>query len=96
MLAGDKLWNERQVGYLRGGPAKLKDDDERDKVGQTGPLRGEGVTAQTLVEDKGKGQHDAQRTWVTHTQANRKHKNMKFGIMFIDSCYVIFINYTHI
>ena len=65
VFTGDQLWNERQVGDLCGGPAELKDDDEWDEVGQTGPLRGECVTAQTLVEDEGKGQHDAHSTWMT-------------------------------
>ena len=55
MLTGDQLWNERQVGDLRGGPAKLKDYDERDEIGQACQLRSEGVTAQTLVKDEGKG-----------------------------------------
>lgn len=55
MLTGDQLWNERQVGDLGGGPAELKHDDERDEVGQTGPLRGEVAAAQALVEDEGKG-----------------------------------------
>lgn len=61
MLTGDQLWDERQVGDLRGGPAKLEDDDEWGKVDQAGPLRSVRVTAQALVEDEGKGHHHTQR-----------------------------------
>lgn len=57
MLTGDQLRNERKVGDLRCGPAELKDDDERDEVGQADPLRGERIAAQTLVKDEGEGQH---------------------------------------
>lgn len=80
MLTGDQLWDERQVGDLSGGPAELKDNDERDKVGQAGPLRGVGVTAQTLVEDEGKGQHHAQCTWITHTEANITKKDFQYTV----------------
>ena len=62
MLTGDQLRNERQVWDLSGCPAELKDDDERDKIGQTGPLRGASAAAQTLVEYEGKGQQHAQCT----------------------------------
>ncbi len=68
MLTGDQLRDERQVGDLSGSPAKLKDDDEGYEVGQTGPLRGDGAAAQTLVEDEGKGQQHAQSAWLTHRQ----------------------------
>lgn len=68
MLTADQLRNERQVGDLSGGPAELKDDDERAKVGQTGPLWGVRAAAHTLVEDEAKGQQHAQRTWRTHPQ----------------------------
>lgn len=72
MLTGDQLRNERQVGDLSGGPAELEDDDEWDEVGQTGPLRGTGTAAQTLVEDEGEGQQHSQRTWInTNTEDTR-------------------------
>lgn len=73
VLTADQLGNERQVGDLRGGPAELKDDDERGKVDQTGPLRGARVAAQTLVEDEGKGQQHAQCTWITHTHTHTRN-----------------------
>ena len=54
MLTGDQFWNKGQVRDLCGGPAKLKNNDERDEVDQTGPLRGEGIAGQTPVKDEGK------------------------------------------
>lgn len=65
MLTADQLWDERQVGDLRGSPAKLENDDEWGKVDQTGPLRSVKVTANALVEDEGKGYHHTQRTCVS-------------------------------
>ena len=62
MLAGDQLGDKRQVGDLRGRPAKLEDHNEGQEVDQADPLGGCGVTAQTLVEDEGKRQDHAHRT----------------------------------
>lgn len=72
VLTGDQLWNQGQVGDLCSSPAELKDDDERHEVDKAGPLRGEGVAAQTLVKDEGEGHHHAQGAWVTHTHTNMK------------------------
>ena len=89
MLTGDQLWNEREVGDLCGRPAKLKDDDERDEVGQADPLRGKGVAAQTLVEDEGKGQHHTHCAWKTHTD-----KDILSVVVYYDDKYIILFIYT--
>lgn len=68
MFTGDQLGNERQVGDLGCGPAELENDDEWNKVGQTGPLRGVVTASQTSVEDEGEGQQHSQRTWITQIQ----------------------------
>lgn len=67
VLAADQLWDEGQVGDLRGGPAELEDDDKGHEVGEAGPLRGVGAAAQTLVEDEGEGEQHAHRPCSTRT-----------------------------
>lgn len=58
MVTGHQLWNETQVGDLRGSPTKLEDDDEGPVVHQGGPL-GRGLpAAQTRAEDEREGQQD--------------------------------------
>lgn len=59
VLAGHQLGNERQVGDLSGGPAELKDDDERGEIDETHPLRENPTAAQTRVKDERERQQHA-------------------------------------
>lgn len=63
VFTADQLWDEGKMRNLCGSPAKLKDNYHRDEEGHAGPLRGEGFTARTLVEDEAKGQYHTQCAW---------------------------------
>lgn len=47
-------------------PAKLEDDDEGDKVDETGPLWCVLIAAYTLIKDEGEGDHNTNRPCKTN------------------------------
>lgn len=58
VVTGHQLWDEAQVGNLRGSPAKLEDDDEGSIVQQGSPFRRGFPAAQARAEDEREGEQD--------------------------------------
>lgn len=58
VVTGHQLWDETQVGNLRGSPAKLEDDDEGCIVQQGSPLGCGSRAAQARAEDEREREQD--------------------------------------